>query len=360
MLRYGPFPLRWGRFGIALALAFVSLGLAFAGTLHNEVHCSKETCNLFRHGPFGTRVQSFPPAAIRDVRVVRETGKSVSYSLALIDRRGAETRIARSSRESDLSDALLRARAFFVDGRSESFRVVEPQPTALLVFGIALFGVALFFVRAGFHNRASRRFVIDDRHITVQRGLFRQRSETFSRPHVTSIEVEHGTIPDPFKSRGQADEVAGRVVIVTSDGERIALSEELLAGVEPHQRMARELRELFELAPKSMPREAPNVPSPSSLKPILAFVSFAIVASVIGNFLLRAHADKTDGTLEVTCTNRCKFQGMECMPGGSWGSTLAPGDYAFEVFDASSPTQWTKRTVTIKKGETTQFACTPR
>ncbi|MGZ6096395.1 MAG: hypothetical protein ACXWUG_30410 [Polyangiales bacterium] len=359
VVRYGPFPLRWGLFGVATAFLVIALGLGLAGTLYNELHCSKETCSLLRHGPFGTRLASFPPRAIRDVRVVRETGKSASYSLALIDGRGAETRLARTSKESELDDSLLRARAFFVDGRSEEFHVVEPRPTILLAVGVVLFGIVLFLVRSGFRGRGTRRLVVDDRRITVERGLLRKRSESFPLPTVAAIEVERGTIPDPWKSRGQPDEAAARIVVVGTEGERIALSEDLLPGVDAHERAATVLREVFGLAPRSLPVQATVTTSPFAMR-ILALFAFEMLASIVGNLLLRSNANRTEGTLEVQCTNRCKFQGMECMPGGSWGTTLKPGTYSFEVFDSSSPTQWTTRTVTIKQGETTTFACTPR
>jgi hypothetical protein len=353
VVRYGPFPFKWERVGIALAVTVVALGLGFAGTLHNELHCANDTCSLDRHGPFGTKSTTFPRRAIHDVRVAKQSGKSVSYSLALVDGRGAETLFARTSKSSDLDPLLTRARTYFVDGRSEDLQIVEPVPYHLLAIGCALAVVAALFVRSGIRGRFSRTLRVE-----ASRIVMRGRSIEVPVP-LTAIEVQTGTIHDAWKSRGQVDEVGGRVVLV-GDRERVAITEEILPGTKVHEKLAMELREILGLAPKSIPREARS--SSSWTLPIggIVFVFVAIVASVVGNLALRAGKRVSEGTLEVTCTNRCKFQGMECMPGGSWGSTLPPGDYSFEVYDATSPTQWTTRTVTIKKGETTQFACTPR
>ena len=93
---------------------------------------------------------------------------------------------------------------------------------------------------------------------------------------------------------------------------------------------------------------------------VLMVMGGTLLSGIVSFLMHRRPPNRNEGTLEVNCTNRCKFQGMECMPGGSWGSTMPAGDYTFEVFDASSPTHWTSRVVTIRNGEKTSFACTPR
>jgi hypothetical protein len=300
-----------------------------------------------------TRAVTFPPTAIHDVRVVKQGGKSASYALALIDSRGAETTLLRGSGNADLGEVLTKTRDFFVERRGDELHLVESNPLQLLAIAAALAAVAALLVRSGIRGRFSRRLRIDRSRIAM-----RDRSIEVPAP-LTAIEIETGTIHDAWKSRGQADEVGGRVVLV-GERERVALTDDLLPGANVHEQLATELREIFGLAPKSQPTAAAPMTSFAAYKPILAMFAFATIASIVGNLVLRARANKSEGTLEVTCTNRCKFQGMECMPGGSLGSTLKPGDYAFEVFDASSPTQWTTRTVTIEVGKTTRFACTPR
>ena len=68
-------------------------------------------------------------------------------------------------------------------------------------------------------------------------------------------------------------------------------------------------------------------------------------------------ADKDEGTLELECRARCRFQGMECLPGGSMSTTLAPGDYPIEIWASSGQALWLPRRFTIKVGETTKFRC---
>jgi hypothetical protein len=86
---------------------------------------------------------------------------------------------------------------------------------------------------------------------------------------------------------------------------------------------------------------------------ILAFLAAGGVAQII----LMIVASRTQGTLDLECRTRCRFQGGECLPGGSLRSTLDPGDYTIEVWTASGAERWQPRTFTIARGETTRFVC---
>ena len=68
---------------------------------------------------------------------------------------------------------------------------------------------------------------------------------------------------------------------------------------------------------------------------------------------------RTQGTLELECRGRCRFQGGECLPGGSVSMALDPGSYSVEVWTPQTEPPWTGRPVTIRVGEVTRFDCLP-
>lgn len=68
-------------------------------------------------------------------------------------------------------------------------------------------------------------------------------------------------------------------------------------------------------------------------------------------------AGKLQGTLVLECKQRCRFQGIECLPGGSSRQTLDEGSYPIEIWATSGAALWIPKTVQITKGETTTFVC---
>lgn len=89
-----------------------------------------------------------------------------------------------------------------------------------------------------------------------------------------------------------------------------------------------------------------------------------MLATVIGlgglaQVALLLHASHAQGTLELDCRARCRFQGAECLPGGNVSMALEPGDYTVDVWSPHGEALWAPRTATVRIGERTRFVCTP-
>lgn len=91
-------------------------------------------------------------------------------------------------------------------------------------------------------------------------------------------------------------------------------------------------------------------------KYILAGVGFLAVAFAAQGILMLV-ASRVQGTLVLECKQRCKFQGLECLPGGSSRQTLDEGTYTIEVWAASGSALWIPKQFQITTGETTTFVC---
>jgi hypothetical protein len=89
------------------------------------------------------------------------------------------------------------------------------------------------------------------------------------------------------------------------------------------------------------------------------FIVAFLVLAVLGGVVAYVVSDRTQGTLELECQTRCRFQGAECLPGGSRLSPLDPGDYTIEIWTATGEAKWRPEHFTIRVGETTRFVCKP-
>lgn len=89
----------------------------------------------------------------------------------------------------------------------------------------------------------------------------------------------------------------------------------------------------------------------------LALGAGAVVVIAGAQLLLMFVASRVQGTLVLECKQRCKFQGLECLPGGSSRQTLDEGTYPIEVWASSGSALWIPKTFTITTGETTTFVC---
>jgi hypothetical protein len=83
----------------------------------------------------------------------------------------------------------------------------------------------------------------------------------------------------------------------------------------------------------------------------------AVVAIGGAQLALMFIASRVQGTLILECKQRCRFQGMECLPGGSSRQTLDEGTYDIEVWSSSGSALWTTKSFQITTGETTTFVC---
>jgi hypothetical protein len=100
----------------------------------------------------------------------------------------------------------------------------------------------------------------------------------------------------------------------------------------------------------------------SSLRGLLGrrevrFFLAVLAAAVVGQIALMLLAATTQGTLELECRTRCRFQGGECLPGGGLRTTLDPGEHTIEVWAATGDAHWQPRTFSIAVGEVTHFVC---
>lgn len=102
-------------------------------------------------------------------------------------------------------------------------------------------------------------------------------------------------------------------------------------------------------------REAPRWRSQLGLS--LQFLGGVFALAVVAQLAVSWHARRTQGRLEVQCTHRCRFQGMDCLPGGSFEMTLDPGTYRIELWSPGGADPWQPRTFTIAVGETRQVEC---
>jgi hypothetical protein len=104
------------------------------------------------------------------------------------------------------------------------------------------------------------------------------------------------------------------------------------------------------------------VPGAPPRTPLLArrevrFFLAVLAVAVVGQIVLMIVASTTQGTLVLECRTRCRFQGGECLPGGSLRTTLDPGEHTIEVWAATGDAHWQPRTFSIAVGEVTTFAC---
>lgn len=85
---------------------------------------------------------------------------------------------------------------------------------------------------------------------------------------------------------------------------------------------------------------------------VLAVGVLALLGLAASTFIAR-----TQGTLALTCTQRCDIGGGSCMPGAQLQLNLAPGEYEVRVFNPDDPAQPIVHRVAVARGEVTHFEC---
>jgi hypothetical protein len=89
------------------------------------------------------------------------------------------------------------------------------------------------------------------------------------------------------------------------------------------------------------------------------FVGVGVIVVVAAQAILLLVASRVQGTLVLECRTRCRFQGAECLPGGSVRMSLDEGTYPIEIWAPAGPDRWLPRTLAITTGATTRFVCEP-
>jgi hypothetical protein len=108
------------------------------------------------------------------------------------------------------------------------------------------------------------------------------------------------------------------------------------------------------VAPAGAPRR--SIRSLLAHREVRFFLAVLAVAAVV-QIGMMVVAATTQGTLELECRTRCRFQGGECLPGGGLSTTLDPGEHTIEVWAATGDAHWQPRSFSIAVGEVTHFVC---
>lgn len=344
---WGPIAPRFLRiaFGaLCLVIALLlSVGAGSEQSLRCERRAEEATCTLARSAPFfGDSVASFPESAIAEVRVSERTTKGgAEYDLKFLDSRGAEHFLGTFDERGD-ADAERRRIERFLSTSGLRELVVESAPDPFGMIAVAAcVAVALGCIVNALWATGRFRFVLDraKNELSIRRsilGLPIGRMDLHASD-VEQVFVEYGFVPDWAKTKYARPEPGGRVVLVTASG-NLPLAHRFLRGTDVHERGARDLRALLDLParePSREPSPSAAIPRRKSLSMILK-AAFAIVGLVIGafvaNLILNEVAMQTQGRLDLAAEHRCRFQGMELLPGGAMQTTLDPGRYEVEIW----------------------------
>jgi hypothetical protein len=84
-------------------------------------------------------------------------------------------------------------------------------------------------------------------------------------------------------------------------------------------------------------------------------VVVALAASVISSW----QAATSEGQLELRAEYRCRFDGMDPLPGGVTTTSLAPGRYEVRVFDTAVAGGWQAQHFRLRAGESKLVICRP-
>lgn len=89
---------------------------------------------------------------------------------------------------------------------------------------------------------------------------------------------------------------------------------------------------------------------------MFAVMGLAVSGAMVA-YLLVDRPAPDEGRLDLRADVRCRFEGMDLLPGGRIESSLPAGDYPLRVWDADAPGHWSERTVRIRPGMTTLTSC---
>jgi hypothetical protein len=297
-----------GRAAFGLLCVVVGLALALGASTSTQLTCARQSgnCVIQRSTLLGKSEHPFPIQAISEVRWVTRSGKGNKVTgggAALLDRRGAETRLEWSDLDEGRQkhDEIAR---FFAKGSSVASLHVQLDASIwgmLLAIGFIVVGLVVG-VQA-FRAPGAKR---------VEAA---PASESDPDPD-SELAVSHGPA-----SHGPASRAAA------SPG-------------------ATGLRGWWSSRWKSS-------------RQTIIFVGVIAVVAIGGQVALELYAHMAQGFLEVRCSHRCRFDGAECLPGGSYRMSLDPGRYMLEVFDPSQASGWRPVPFQIEQGAAVSIECRP-
>lgn len=366
VIAYGPFTRRWFELGIGLGGGTLLLVVG-AAMLHDEaLICDRATgaCAIEQRSVLlPDRRNAFPISAVAEVRWSTYKQKSSEMGRTdLIWRSGAQTSIFSGDRD-EASATYQRIDAFFKDPGARTLEVTGDTPWLIAAFFAAMAAFLLAIGVSAARPPSLLSIAVTPKELVVTQRWFGVplRRKRFLRGKARDVRIEKGVVRTFAQPSNRPPPPAARLVI-KGGGADTPLTERFLVGSSVHDAAARALR----AALRDEPEPRPDVRSSSTARParkrltptVLVVIGIA-AAAILAQATLMLHADRTQGTLDVTCKQRCRFGGAECLPGGSWRGTFNPGEYTIEVWNPDAPTKWDSHPVSLRVGETTQFVCAP-
>jgi hypothetical protein len=187
----------------------------------------------------------------------------------------------------------------------------------------------------------------------------RERDVDLADARAAGVEVERS--PHWLSHLPTGALLEGCVVVRAEDGATHALFGPRF-NVRAQARAARRLAELLEIEREPVAGLDHALPPASAGWPnARTYVLFAttIVLVALAGFTVQILATRSEGRLELRCTSACRFEGLECLPGGSISGSYPPGERVVEVADASAPGGHRTVRVPVRVRHRTVFECRP-
>jgi len=357
-----------GRLAFAALVGTLVAGFPLLGARSLRLTCVRSpsgagACTLVDSGPIlPARRRTLADDEIVELAVREQSG---AWAVVVTDLPGAETVVAERDDRAAAARLEQRLRSFARDRTAHGFAITTPaSPLAWVLAGLAV-AIALGLAAHALTGGARFRVEIDRQHdalriVRTWLGFPRARSSA-RLADVVDVELERGPVGDALASARSPAEPGGRLVLVLRDGSRLPLSPSMLRGPAVLERSFAALRAALALPAGAPPPVAPAAFSGarrSWLRPWMIFAVVGIVgwSAMLGYLVVDAPAPN-EGRLDLRADVRCRFQGMDLLPGGRVETGLPAGDYPIRVWDAKAPGHWSERTVRIRPGMTTVTRC---
>ena len=258
-VRYGPFPLRIGRFFGALAGFVGSLVVSLVALETQHVHCdfsAEGTCSIETHvsNHDDARFRSSDLMGVRMETARKGKGKGKEYGIVVLVLPRGEYRLLDA--EPDEARAIV-ASIESAKSRGSEFRTTLTGPRWLLVLGavFALMGVSMAWIAM----RRMGAFVLSIGHdgsLLIERRALGVPvgARSLALHGVVDVALEWSQEKDFWTSRSEAPRPAGRVVLVFRD-RRVPLTDEYWPGQTVHYRAVVELRRNLGFPPSALETE---------------------------------------------------------------------------------------------------------
>jgi hypothetical protein len=271
--RYGPFPLRPGRFFGALAGFAVALVVSLVALETQHFDCdfgARNTCTITTHvsNHDDARFAAGDVQSVWMETVRRGKGKGAPYGVVVLKVPGKEYRLIDT--DPDEARAIVARIESARSSRSE-FHLTLTGSRWLLLFGalFALMGASMAWVavkRIGSFGLS----IEHDGSLVVERRILGMAitARSLALHGVGDVALEWGQESDFWTSRREAPRPAGRIVLVFRD-RRVPLTDALWPGQTVHYRAAVELRRSLGFPPGALDAELHALEN-TLLRPALA------------------------------------------------------------------------------------------